>query len=731
MELKYVELDGDSQEIRLLNLLPGQGEENIRISLWHTPLIMPKPIRQQRMPFKDILKSLPPGWTAAETQQDEYRILFEEEETGNTSWTHPDPTCDRESWQPLSELPPPDFKPTFEALSYTWGDEVFVEDAIVEYDHACHPQPQVAMRLPLRANLAAALRCLRYPDKIRTLWIDAICINQKDKIECGRQVKNMAPLYKVAQRVIVWLGPKSPSSHIAISTLQHLGSQLEVSRSNVRFRSPQAVEPEWFRAVFPLPYDDKTWQAIKEFLYRPWFERLWIWQEIQLSNSRAMIVCGSDQVPWQVIRRAIICLYCKSELSWPGLRERVEFIRPLTYERGSSSMYMLVNTSRERKCSNPRDHIYGMLSICGPKLVSTIEPQYSLPFHEVYKNVFLTYLKQVERLDLLSGCDFSQKNADGPSWVPNWSLPRHTWPFYGFTFAGGLSRSQTRYIPPDKLRVTGISAGRIRSAGKIVPSSASISEICDVLKTWEPSNVMDGTYITGERLLDAYCSVLRVRFLDEQWPNMSAPSLEYWKKKYLDTLSSTASIAYDKAPVDKIDDHWCFKLIRGRRFIELESGYIGLGPPDAMPGDEICILLGSKVPMIFRPTTSLSSTEEEFQVIGECYVHGVDDAVTILGPLPPDLKVQFDKESSGYGSTHTYKDIRTGQVTQEDPRLPELSEMGWRRAPQRARKPDDPTLWQDFENIATGEVMDSDPRLMPEYLRKIGLGVGLRTFDLC
>jgi hypothetical protein len=45
------------------------------------------------------------------------------------------------------------------------------------------------------ANLGLAPRCLRQQDKPRTLWIDALCINQEDLEEKTEQVSKMQDVY--------------------------------------------------------------------------------------------------------------------------------------------------------------------------------------------------------------------------------------------------------------------------------------------------------------------------------------------------------------------------------------------------------------------------------------------------------------------------------------------------------------------------------------------------------
>lgn len=85
----------------------------------------------------------------------------------------------------------------FEALSYVWGKPIFSSRLHeVESDTVLH----------ITHNLYLALRALRYPDRSRYLWADAICINQSENAEKSHQVKNMGSIYAMASMVVVWLG---------------------------------------------------------------------------------------------------------------------------------------------------------------------------------------------------------------------------------------------------------------------------------------------------------------------------------------------------------------------------------------------------------------------------------------------------------------------------------------------------------------------------------------------
>jgi hypothetical protein len=68
----------------------------------------------------------------------------------------------------------------YEAISYCWGDPK--DKSIV----TCNGHT-----LPVPRNLEVALRNMRYQDKPRVLWADAICIDQSNRAEMASQVQLM------------------------------------------------------------------------------------------------------------------------------------------------------------------------------------------------------------------------------------------------------------------------------------------------------------------------------------------------------------------------------------------------------------------------------------------------------------------------------------------------------------------------------------------------------------
>ena len=104
----------------------------------------------------------------------------------------------------LSELP------DYEAVSYTWGEPIF--SALIE----CFSKGQ----LPITENLSKALFHLRLANRLRVLWIDAICINQQDLDERSHQVTLLRDTFQRAKKVIVWLGEDTGEAKKAFKSLR-------------------------------------------------------------------------------------------------------------------------------------------------------------------------------------------------------------------------------------------------------------------------------------------------------------------------------------------------------------------------------------------------------------------------------------------------------------------------------------------------------------------------------
>jgi hypothetical protein len=125
--------------------------------------------------------------------------------------------------------------------------------------------------------------------------------------------------------------------------------------------------------------------------------------------------------------------------------------------------------------------------------------------------------------------------------------------------------------------------------------------------------------------------------------------------------------------------------------------------------------------MLLRP-----QGDSTFQVIGESFVHGLNDGIGFLGSLPDPWIAQVYNDGTGLFTKLRFFNPKTNVVSDEDPRLDPLPEE-W-EPHDRERTAEDPRIFRCFKNKLTGELVNSDPRLLPQALE--ARGVKLRTFSL-
>ncbi|KAK4693443.1 hypothetical protein P7C71_g3957, partial [Lecanoromycetidae sp. Uapishka_2] len=194
--------------------------------------------------------------------------------------------------------------PPYEALSYTWGTPKWPLKIFVQGDQNAS--------LNVTQNLESALRHLRYADRPRVMWIDATCVDQQNLEERSQQVKRMADVFRLAGRVLIWLGPEADDSTLALRTLADVGSKVTADWTAQMMAPKGDADDEWIDPKFDFPFDNNTWTAINALLYRPWFERLWIWQEVRFASS---VLNTTNYVGGGSMLEAMCYTFCKGIFS--------------------------------------------------------------------------------------------------------------------------------------------------------------------------------------------------------------------------------------------------------------------------------------------------------------------------------------------------------------------------------------------------------------------------------
>jgi hypothetical protein len=69
-----------------------------------------------------------------------------------------------------------------------------------------------------------------------------------------------------------------------------------------------------------------------------------------------------------------------------------------------------------------------------------------------------------------------------------------------------------------------------------------------------------------------------------------------------------------------------------RQFCITENRYIGMVPPGTQLGDRVCILLGTDTPFVIRKAPEPDEELLSYQLVGDCYVHGLMDGEGLDSP---------------------------------------------------------------------------------------------------
>ncbi len=124
-------------------------------------------------------------------------------------------------------------------------------------------------RILLKPNLEAALKAfrafLKISDGPQYFWIDALCIDQENKLEKSPQIQKIPEIYNQADVVPIWLGIATAKSEIAMDFVNEL-----VQLDNIDNLSKHN-------------HMNHKWDAFRDLMRRDWFQRRWIIQEIALA----------------------------------------------------------------------------------------------------------------------------------------------------------------------------------------------------------------------------------------------------------------------------------------------------------------------------------------------------------------------------------------------------------------------------------------------------------------
>lgn len=553
-----------------------------------------------------------------------------------------------------------DDKPSYEALSYTWGD--------------ANDTRQISLGgypWSVTANLEVAIRYLRQEDRPRVIWIDALCINQADLEERARQVPRMQQIYKLADAVIAWLGPPGDDGHTAMASIEKWAKCLADSDVDV-----MAMTPEYFQQQgFDL--SAMSWAAIWSLLERPYWERVWVIQELAIcaenshppdgglaiSSDPGRIVCGSKTLPsWMFqIVCFTLCIIGRSEafldgpqalepwlsIATKGTPPAVKmFLTALSHDDGSRLHPSgLLQITSMFKATDPRDKIYALINLLRNEDAVGIKVDYTKPLELVLTDLVKHLVKTDGDLSSLPR-NCHKLTSLTPSWAPDVIEPVLTsgaaW-VNGpdlYRAAGNIPIDVDFTEDPPALIAKGVLIGEMELVfgpciHHLLPGVETLSpdSFKEAMPEWDRANqrlrefVQKAPPVDHERLwrtlvmdldMTDFDNVLqpappamalgfRVVFAIEELPADFLPELPEEARKVKYTKESGFPRNY-------------MECLQSRSFFTTKGGDMGLGPFLSQPGDVVAALFGAKTFMALRSRDEAQGGA--FEYLGNVYVQG-------------------------------------------------------------------------------------------------------------
>ncbi|KAI6080891.1 HET-domain-containing protein [Hypoxylon rubiginosum] len=529
---------------------------------------------------------------------------------------------------------------SYEALSYTWGS-----------DKKTHVIAVGSTEIGITTNLYQALYHLRHQDIDRILWADALCINQGDTQERNHQVNYMAQIFSSASEVIIWLGPEQEDIKLALeafresdSTIARYGDYYVQSMHSKETRVPDVPR-----------IDEEVISSILALSRRRWFTRLWVVQEATLAK-KATIRCGRLSIPFDIILRVTKHWRKNSFIFLP----RSEAHRPVfamstitSFEHHKAPLLELLRLTKAFESSDPRDRIFGLVSLASDDANLGFEVDYSLSCAGLYTQMAKHWITQLKSPTLLgrAGLALHSGDIDIPSWVPDWSICDRI-----YTELGDKSFRATRSTT---------ATPRVNDSNGLELSAIFIDNIKVIGKEMLPPGFQSGNSILGRRhswLKDfsRYPNIGSL-FADLNYlskylnPYPSGENIEHVKRrtvtfgisgwdKYVDEYQSIYAScqidpSFDYIPLsyninthnpNHFDDLFRSDLkkdaylslisayARCRMLCTTDRGYLGWVPDITRKGDSVFIFPGASVPFVVRP-----AGDGVYRLIDECYIDGI------------------------------------------------------------------------------------------------------------
>ncbi|KAH8649427.1 heterokaryon incompatibility protein-domain-containing protein [Tricladium varicosporioides] len=543
-------------------------------------------------------------------------------------------------------------KPDYEALSYVWGDASIRKNIVFNGNE-----------LSVTSNLAVALYHLRHQNKLRRLWVDALCINQGNLKERNEQVAMMSDVYIGAKLVVIWLGEGSEETDQGFDLISIAAKKGEVT---------EIVSRDLFSFYF-------------ELVKIEWFTRLWTVQELVLASQDPLVVCGFKWTTWSTIvkawKKVAQVEFGKMGMLLPktpgeshqgseetydirpnGIRiDLLENMCKAIRETGGHELRDLLLNTISVNATEPKDRIYGLLGMMLAEDRDCFVVDYGKSLATVYTEAIALIFRKGQGPLTLSGMHLVGSSQgvsvlglypSFPSWVPTFGnkllLTSLTFHPPGIGASGAGSNAINGEVDPDlqTLRIRGLHVDKIiedLSLGKgqsCLDQLNQIEDLVDKAHQLAASNTHNRPYLCNFRTKEPIWRVLIANKRYASATRDEAP--ESYAELYKTLLLNQNGNEFSKMKENDPAREYRLALMNhlpSNRFFITATGFYGIGQGSIEAGDQVAIWFGSPVPFVLRPTAEWDECGKPiYTVSGVAYIAGIMDGEMVDEVYCEDLE---------------------------------------------------------------------------------------------
>lgn len=547
-----------------------------------------------------------------------------------------------------------DSEPNFTALSYVWGDPSVTKPITVDGEP-----------FDVTLNLEEGLRAIREPRRPRVLWIDAICINQKDVNEKNVQVPQMGRLYSSAPEVFAWLGPSNPNIELFVSWMRGHATMSDITASQywttleARSAVSKSAERERDWAVI------QAYEGYREFLALSYWSRMWTFQEYLLPRAEPVLLCGNIQ-PFQVStvvgtldidrlteldflamerlaseykhtsREAHALVTQVYDRHMEKIRSTLSSsVRSLPFLR-SNPLELLAETlfsTADRQCSKECDKIYALYGIARDAQVAC-PPDYSKPTTEVMLQA-TAYMVNIEGSCHILWSRFGLRHerlSDSrlyPSWMPDFSITDNCLSLH--VMRGRVATRLARWQGSKRrafvsaqnatLRLVARCLGTCKVAVRFADTIPSVLEQINGLLQMDVMEDRLGKTIRKPETL--------IYRMAEAFVAHSPGSIDYSTKEIVDTIYLVLKLDRKSLRYASYKECWvniepAIEDLIGKVLLVAEDGCFGISVGGTKDGDIVVIPPEIRAPLVLRPESSTSADGiAYYKMVGTAIIDGV------------------------------------------------------------------------------------------------------------